>query len=47
VLTILSALYADWVLGCIAENLVGAPSSDNAMFYWTYFFAKRLPMLSL
>jgi hypothetical protein len=47
VLTVLSALYADWVLGCIAGNFVGVPSSDIQVLYWVYFAAKRLPMFSL
>jgi hypothetical protein len=31
----------------IAENLVGIPSSDNAILYWTYFVAKRFSLLSI
>lgn len=41
-----SALYADLVLGSIAENLLGWPSDDYAPLYWIWFFAKRLPLLS-
>ena len=43
----LAAFYSDWVLGAIAKSLVGAPTEDNKVFYWTYFVAKRLPMFSL
>jgi hypothetical protein len=43
----LGVLYSDWILGSIAEDLVGLPSSDNAILYWTYFVAKRLPLLSI
>ncbi|KAK3998051.1 hypothetical protein QBC44DRAFT_313812 [Cladorrhinum sp. PSN332] len=46
VLSVLFAFYTDWVLAALAEDLVGTPSGDNAVFYWTYFAAKRLPMLS-
>ena len=31
---ILAAFYSDWVLGALAGNLVGVPSSDNAYLYW-------------
>jgi hypothetical protein len=43
---VLSALYSDWCLAVMLHNLVGVPSSDNLVFYWTYFVAKRLTMLS-
>ena len=43
---ILGAFYSDWILAAIAENLSGAPSSDNAALYWSYFVAKRLPFFS-
>jgi hypothetical protein len=43
---ILSALYCDWILGAIADNMIGAPSSDVAVLYWIYFVAKRLPLFS-
>ncbi|KAM7197519.1 hypothetical protein V8F33_005485 [Rhypophila sp. PSN 637] len=46
VLTILFALYTDWALACLVGDVVGRPSRDNAVFYWCYFAAKRLPMLS-
>ncbi|KAJ8113099.1 hypothetical protein OPT61_g4706 [Boeremia exigua] len=41
-----SALYADLVLGAIADNLLGLPSADYAPLYWIWFFAKRLTLLS-
>jgi len=43
----LGAIYSDWILAAIAENLVGIPSSDNAILYWAYFAVKRLPLLSI
>ncbi len=46
ILTVLFAFYADWVLAALYGDLVGRPSSDNAVFYWIYFAAKRIPMLS-
>ncbi|KAK4194486.1 hypothetical protein QBC40DRAFT_290688 [Triangularia verruculosa] len=45
-LSVLFAFYTDWVLAALAEDLVGTPSQDNAVFYWMYFAAKRLPMVS-
>ncbi|KAF8892900.1 hypothetical protein BD779DRAFT_1669928 [Infundibulicybe gibba] len=44
--TILAAFYCDWALGMMTHNLIGLPSGDHSGFYWTYFFAKRLTMLS-
>ncbi|KAF8653569.1 hypothetical protein AX16_003879 [Volvariella volvacea WC 439] len=44
--TVLAAFYSDWALGMMTDNIVGTPSSDTASFYWTYWIAKRLPMLS-
>ncbi|TFK68129.1 hypothetical protein BDN72DRAFT_798220 [Pluteus cervinus] len=44
--TIFGPFYADWVLGILTGNLTGLPTRDNAAFYWTYFVAKRLSMLS-
>lgn len=41
-----SALYSDLVLGAVAENLIGFPTTDYAPLYWIWFIAKRLPMLS-
>ena len=46
ILTFLIALYTDWVLAALAGDWVGVPSSDNAAFYWTYFAAKGLSILS-
>lgn len=40
-------LYSDWILAAIAGNWAGTPSSDNAVLYWLFFFAKRLPLLSI
>ncbi|KAF4632716.1 hypothetical protein G7Y89_g5411 [Cudoniella acicularis] len=45
-MAVLGAFYSDWILGAIAENLAGVPSSDNAPLYWSYFLAKRLPGFS-
>lgn len=38
------SLYSDWILGVIAGSLIGVPSGDNSVLYWTYFAAKRLPL---
>jgi hypothetical protein len=43
---ILLPFYCDWVLGAIGEDLTGLPSSDNAILYWLYFAAKRIPGFS-
>lgn len=43
----LGVLYSDWILGSIAEDLVGRPSGDNAILYWTYFVAKKISLLSI
>ncbi|KAF8186441.1 hypothetical protein BJ912DRAFT_971909 [Pholiota molesta] len=43
----LSALYSDWSLGIMLNNILGIPSGDSSGFYWTYFVAKRLTMFSL
>ncbi|KAF2101674.1 hypothetical protein NA57DRAFT_73115 [Rhizodiscina lignyota] len=43
----LAAFYSDWALGAIAkDDWAGAPSDDNKWLYWSYFAAKRLPLLS-
>ena len=47
VVTVLFALYTDWILAAVADDVVGVPSSDNQIFYWLYFAAKRFPMLSM
>jgi len=39
------ALYSDWAIGVMANNIVGLPSSDVAWFYWPYFILARLTML--
>ncbi len=36
---VLGAFYSDWILASIAENMSGAPSSDNAALYWTSYIA--------
>ena len=44
-----AVIYSDWALAVIAHNIVGVPDGNNAkiaVIYWTYFAAKRLPMLS-
>ncbi|KAF8660104.1 hypothetical protein AX16_001662 [Volvariella volvacea WC 439] len=46
VFIILAAFYSDWALGMMTDNLLGLPTNDNTIFYWTYFAAKRLPMFS-
>ncbi|KAA8913659.1 hypothetical protein FN846DRAFT_929122 [Sphaerosporella brunnea] len=43
----LPALYSDWVLAGLADNLIGVPSSDNALLYFGYFASKRIPFFSL
>jgi hypothetical protein len=43
----LPALSCDWVLGIMADNLLGVPSGDNIALYWTYFASKRLTMFSI
>jgi len=43
----LAAFYSDWILAAIAHHgWAGAPSDDNMWLYWSYFFAKRLPLAS-
>lgn len=44
---IFGALYSDWILGAIAGNYAGLPASDNAVLYWGYFIAKKIPLGSL
>jgi hypothetical protein len=34
VISLLLALYTDWLLATIADNLVGSPSGDLAILYW-------------
>ncbi|KAK0627467.1 hypothetical protein B0T14DRAFT_474270 [Immersiella caudata] len=45
--TLLFAFYSDWALAALAGDIVGRPTRDNAVYYWLYFAAKRLPMLSI
>ncbi|KAK0645713.1 hypothetical protein B0T16DRAFT_411802 [Cercophora newfieldiana] len=45
--TLLFAFYSDWALAAMAGDIVGQPTRDNAVYYWLYFAAKRLPMLSV
>ena len=42
-----AAIYSDWALAAIADNLVGLPDGNNVLLsiiFWVYFAAKRLPM---
>jgi len=39
----IAALYSDWILAAIDGNYAGVPDGNNALLYWTYFAAKRLP----
>jgi hypothetical protein len=41
---VIAALYSDWVLAAIAGNYSGVPSGDNAILYYGYFLAKRIPL---
>jgi hypothetical protein len=43
----LSALFCDWSLGAMTDNLLGTPSGDSAGLYWSYFIFKRFTMFSL
>ncbi len=42
-----SAIYSDLILGTIANNIIGVPSEDFSALYWSWFLAKRFPLLSL
>lgn len=42
----LFAFYTDWALATLTGDMAGTPSSDNAIFYWIYFAAKRFPLFS-
>jgi len=44
--TVLAAFFGDWALGMMTHNLVGLPSGDNSILFWTYFVAKRLTMFT-
>jgi len=41
-----AALYGDWALGVMVNNLLGIPSSDLKYAFWSYFVLKRLTMFS-
>jgi hypothetical protein len=41
-----AVFYSDWVLAAVERNWIGVPSMDNAVVYWLYFAAKRLPLFS-
>jgi hypothetical protein len=43
---LLFMLYADWILAAIVANWAGVPDEEHKALYWTYWVAKRLPMLS-
>ena len=43
---ILGVFYSDWILGAIAGNLAGEPSSDVVLIYWLYFAFKRVSLFS-
>ena len=45
--SVVGALYSDWILGAIAGNYGGVPSGDNVWLYWGYFVAKKLPLGSM
>ena len=45
---LVAVFYSDLVLAAVDNNWLGAPSGPSkgsAVVYWTYFAAKRLPML--
>jgi hypothetical protein len=42
----LAALYGDWALGAMTDNLLGTPSGDSSGLYWSYFILKRFTMFS-
>ena len=46
-ITVLFAFYSDWALAAVSGNLVGTPTKHNAVLYYFFWVAKRLPMLSL
>ena len=44
-----AVIYSDWALAAIAGNMIGMPDGNNVIvniLFWSYFIAKRLPMLS-
>ncbi len=42
---VLAALYSDWALGVMSHNLLGVPSPEIVVLWWTYFIIERLTML--
>jgi hypothetical protein len=42
-----SVFFSDWILAAVEGNWAGIPGADYRILYWTYFVAKRLPMLSI
>ncbi|KAF8647311.1 hypothetical protein AX16_006773 [Volvariella volvacea WC 439] len=42
-----SALYSDWALGIMSENLVGFPSGDMPSLYYGYLAIERFSMFSI
>ena len=40
------AFYMDWVMAALAGDMLGVPANDNALLYWSYFVAKRFPIIS-
>jgi hypothetical protein len=47
VFSTLVALYGDWALAAMVDNLWGTPSGDSIGLYWSYLILKRLTMFSL
>jgi len=47
VFSTLAALYGDWALGAMTDNLLGTPSGDSSGLYWAYWVLKRLTMFSI
>jgi len=44
--SLVAAMWADWVIGAMAHNLIGAPTGEEATLYWIYFAAERLTMFA-
>lgn len=45
-ISIVALLWMDWTLGIVTGNLVGVPSQQAEVVYWTYVAVKRLGLLS-
>ena len=45
VFELVGVFFSDWVLGAIAGNFSGIPDGNNAVLFWVYFAAKRLPFV--